>query len=398
MLALAGVAVRGAASALVDARAAAAPARDAVVEHRPPLRDAPGVAPGRLLGALLVCAQVAVLASSCCSCTTATASRPPPPPSRWPASQIGGAVRAHRRPGAARIARGRGSPPLRHRALARRPAAALTGTAGRGGLPRCCPCCSSPAIPTMSWNGLSFTPPAELSGRAAPGTAIGLQKIIVRSAPARAVAFGALVAATSWSVGVRRCRLWCRSRAGCCWRRSSARRSAASPPATPACAPRPVNVPALMTRRSTSKRRSPVRPRRRRRLRDRDRRARPRGRRAALPRRRHRGARRHGAVREGLGPAGRRPFEPGLPPAEPYPLHVRSGDPRVDVQAALAMLAPEWGFEPLIDIADEQARDHLARASVMALSLRRPVGARRRPPAGPAAARSTRRRRSPSAS
>jgi citrate synthase len=34
-------------------------------------------------------------------------------------------------------------------------------------------------------------------------------------------------------------------------------------------------------------------------------------------------------------------LEPGgLPPAEPHPLAVRSGDPRVDVQAALAMLAP----------------------------------------------------------
>jgi hypothetical protein len=31
-------------------------------------------------------------------------------------------------------------------------------------------------------------------------------------------------------------------------------------------------------------------------------------------------------------------LEPGLPPAEPHPLTVRSGDPRVDVQAALAEL------------------------------------------------------------
>jgi citrate synthase len=62
-------------------------------------------------------------------------------------------------------------------------------------------------------------------------------------------------------------------------------------------------------------------------------------------------------------------FEPGLPPAEPHPLTVRSGDPRVDVQSALAMLAPEWGFGQLIDISDEQARDSLARASVMALSF-----------------------------
>ncbi|HEV2815122.1 MAG TPA: citrate synthase 2, partial [Solirubrobacteraceae bacterium] len=62
-------------------------------------------------------------------------------------------------------------------------------------------------------------------------------------------------------------------------------------------------------------------------------------------------------------------FDPGLPPAEPWPLTVRSGDPRVDVQAALAMLAPEWGFQQVIDISDEQLRDDLARSSVMALSF-----------------------------
>ncbi len=62
-------------------------------------------------------------------------------------------------------------------------------------------------------------------------------------------------------------------------------------------------------------------------------------------------------------------LRPGLPPAEPYALTVRSGDPRVDVQSALAMLAPEWGFGELIDITDEQAREDLARASVMALSF-----------------------------
>ena len=33
-------------------------------------------------------------------------------------------------------------------------------------------------------------------------------------------------------------------------------------------------------------------------------------------------------------------YEPGLPPAEPHPLTVRSGDSRVDLQAALAMLGP----------------------------------------------------------
>jgi citrate synthase len=62
-------------------------------------------------------------------------------------------------------------------------------------------------------------------------------------------------------------------------------------------------------------------------------------------------------------------LEHGLPPAEPHPLPVRSGDPRVDVQAALAVLGPQWGFGALIDTTDEEARDQLARASVMALSF-----------------------------
>ena len=62
-------------------------------------------------------------------------------------------------------------------------------------------------------------------------------------------------------------------------------------------------------------------------------------------------------------------FNPGLPPAEPFPLPVHSGDVRVDVQSALAMLAPAWGFRQLLDIGEEEARDNLARASVMALSF-----------------------------
>src|SRR5215211_9259190 len=62
-------------------------------------------------------------------------------------------------------------------------------------------------------------------------------------------------------------------------------------------------------------------------------------------------------------------FDPGMPPATPYPLPARTGDTRVDVQAALAQLAPAWGFKPLLDIDDEEARDNLARSSVMALSF-----------------------------
>jgi citrate synthase len=61
-------------------------------------------------------------------------------------------------------------------------------------------------------------------------------------------------------------------------------------------------------------------------------------------------------------------FGRSLVPAEPFPLPIHTGDVRVDVQAGLAMLAPIWGYLPLLDIDDDTARDQLARASVMALS------------------------------
>ncbi|NMO51734.1 citrate synthase 2 [Actinoplanes sp. TBRC 11911] len=61
-------------------------------------------------------------------------------------------------------------------------------------------------------------------------------------------------------------------------------------------------------------------------------------------------------------------FADGLPPAEPFPLPVHSGDIRVDVQAAVSMLTPYWGLRPLIDIDDAQARSDLARSSVTMLS------------------------------
>jgi citrate synthase len=61
-------------------------------------------------------------------------------------------------------------------------------------------------------------------------------------------------------------------------------------------------------------------------------------------------------------------YDPGLPPAEPFPIPVHSGDIRVDVQSAIAMLAPAWGMRPLYDIDDAQAREDLGRAAVMVLS------------------------------
>lgn len=62
-------------------------------------------------------------------------------------------------------------------------------------------------------------------------------------------------------------------------------------------------------------------------------------------------------------------FNPGIPPAEPFPIPIHSGDIRVDVQSAIAMLAPAWGLRPLLDIDDATARENLAHVSVMALSF-----------------------------
>lgn len=62
-------------------------------------------------------------------------------------------------------------------------------------------------------------------------------------------------------------------------------------------------------------------------------------------------------------------FNPGIPPAEPFPIPIHSGDIRVDVQSAIAMLAPAWGLQPILDIDDDTARENLAHVSVMALSF-----------------------------
>ncbi|ROO91286.1 citrate synthase [Actinocorallia herbida] len=62
-------------------------------------------------------------------------------------------------------------------------------------------------------------------------------------------------------------------------------------------------------------------------------------------------------------------FDPGLAPAEPHLLPLRSGDVRVDVQAALPTLSQVYGMRPLLDISDEEARADLSRVSSLALSF-----------------------------
>src|SRR6201995_3577412 len=63
-----------------------------------------------------------------------------------------------------------------------------------------------------------------------------------------------------------------------------------------------------------------------------------------------------------------RPDRP-LAPAGTHPLSFRTGDTRVDVQSAIAALAPEWGFGQLVDVSPEVARDQLARTASTPLSF-----------------------------
>ena len=130
----------------------------------------------------------------------------------------------------------------------------------------------------------------------------------------------------------------------------------------------------------------PVGPRRRRRLRHRDRRARQRGRRAALPRRRHRGPRRRGPLRAGLGPAGRRPLQTRPAARRTARADRALGRPRAWTCSRRWRCSRRSGASAqLIDITDEEARDNLARASVMALSFVAQSARGRRPAAGAAA-------------
>ena len=128
-------------------------------------------------------------------------------------------------------------------------------------------------------------------------------------------------------------------------------------------------------------------PGRRRGLHHRDRRTGQGRRRAALPRRRHRGSGRPSSVTFGdvwaLLVDGR--FGHGLPPAEPFPLPIHSGDVRVDVQAGLADARADLG----LPAAARHRRRHRPRPTRPRLGdgavLRRTVRPRHLPARRPAA-------------
>jgi citrate synthase len=62
-------------------------------------------------------------------------------------------------------------------------------------------------------------------------------------------------------------------------------------------------------------------------------------------------------------------LEPGLPAvADPVP-EPGGGEPRAELQAALAEMGPAWGLPPLVDVDAGTARDHVARLSAGALAF-----------------------------
>ncbi len=62
-------------------------------------------------------------------------------------------------------------------------------------------------------------------------------------------------------------------------------------------------------------------------------------------------------------------LERGLPHADDVEPVVKTGDARVDLQATLPTLAPQWGLKQLVDIDADQARQDLARLSAATLSI-----------------------------
>jgi sugar phosphate permease len=200
MLALAGGAAAGALAAAAWMREPPPPPPDRPkVTAPPPLRDR---RVWRLSAgsALLVSAQVAITSFVVIflhdhrDVAVATAA------AGLAAIQLGGGV--------SRIVVGRRSDlggrrivPLRRQGLAMAGAIAATALLVNAPLALLAPVLLVAGVLTMSWNGLSFTAAAEMAGRERAGTALGLQGTIMRIPSAVAgIAFGALVAQTSWGL------------------------------------------------------------------------------------------------------------------------------------------------------------------------------------------------------
>jgi sugar phosphate permease len=175
-----------------------APADRPKVDAPPPLRDR---RVWRLAGgsALIVCAQVALLAFVVLFLHDERGVSPGAAAGALAAIQVGGAL-ARLAAGRVSDRRGRRIAPVRHLALAT--VVCLTALAALADAPLwlLLPVLLLAGVSAMSWNGLAFTATAELAGRAQAGTALGLQGTILRLPQAgMGVLFGAFVASSSWA-------------------------------------------------------------------------------------------------------------------------------------------------------------------------------------------------------
>jgi sugar phosphate permease len=200
LLVLAAGSAAGAAAAAIWLREPPpAPAGRPRVSAPPPLRD------GRVWrlavgSGLLVCAQVAIVTFTVLFLHDHRAVGAGTAALALAGIQVGGAI-ARLIAGRRSDREGRRIAPLRRHALVMTVALVATGLLADAPLVALVPVLLVTGVMTMSWNGLSFTAAAEMSGRQRAGTALGLQGTIMRLVSAGAgVGFGALVAATSWPV------------------------------------------------------------------------------------------------------------------------------------------------------------------------------------------------------
>jgi sugar phosphate permease len=201
MLALAGVAVLGAAAGALWLREPPPlPVGWPVHQAPPPLRDR-RVWRLSIASGLLVCAQIAVLTFAVIFLHDEHGLSVGEAALALAGIQLGGAI-ARLWAGRRSDVRGRRVAPLRATALAMAAGCVVTGVLAGASVAVVLPVLIVTGVLTMAWNGLSFTATAELSGRDRAGTAIGLQQTVMRLLSAGAgVAFGALVATTSWTAG-----------------------------------------------------------------------------------------------------------------------------------------------------------------------------------------------------
>jgi sugar phosphate permease len=175
-----------------------APADRPRSEAPPPLRDR-RVWRLSVGAALIVCAQVAILAFVVLFLHDERGLSAGAAAGALAAIQVGGAL-ARLAAGRLSDRRGRRVAPVRFLALATVACLLSVSVLAAAPLWLLLPVLLVAGVSAMSWNGLAFTATAELAGRAQAGTAIGLQGTILRLPQAGvAVLFGLLVTATSWA-------------------------------------------------------------------------------------------------------------------------------------------------------------------------------------------------------